>query len=44
MLVIGRHVAGGPGDPGVVLGVTGHALLESAPCPVVIAGSTRTPS
>ena len=41
MLVIGRHVAGGPGDPGVVLGVTGHALLESAPCPVVIAGQPR---
>ena len=39
MLVIGRHVAGEPGDPGVVLGVTGHGLVESAPCPVVIQGS-----
>jgi nucleotide-binding universal stress UspA family protein len=36
LLVIGRHHA----EPGidVTLGVTGHGLVESAPCPVLVAG------
>jgi nucleotide-binding universal stress UspA family protein len=42
MLVIGRHVPAGSGDSGVVLGVTGHELVESAPCPIVVAGRPRT--
>jgi nucleotide-binding universal stress UspA family protein len=36
LLVIGRHRAG-PG-PDVTLGSIGHGLVESAPCPVLIAG------
>ena len=36
LLVIGRHRAG-PGID-VVLGSTGHGLVESVPCPVLIAG------
>jgi len=36
MLVIGRHHAV-PG-PDVRLGDVGHVLVESAPCPVVVAG------
>ena len=35
MLVIGRHRAQAFGD--VVLGATGRGLIESAPCPVVVA-------
>ena len=36
LLVIGRHCAG-PGID-VVLGSTGHGLVESVPCPILIAG------
>jgi nucleotide-binding universal stress UspA family protein len=36
MLVIGRHGAGSGLE--VTLGATGHELVESAPCPVLIAG------
>ena len=39
LLVIGRHQAG-PGV-GVVLGATGHGLVESAPCPILITGPRR---
>jgi nucleotide-binding universal stress UspA family protein len=42
MLVIGRHVPGESGDSGVVLGAIGHGLVESAPCPVVIAAHPRS--
>ena len=36
MLVIGRHRAGSGID--VTLGATGHELVESVPCPVLVAG------
>jgi nucleotide-binding universal stress UspA family protein len=36
MLVIGRHRAGPAID--VTLGATGHELVESVPCPVLVAG------
>ena len=36
LLVIGRHRAGSGID--VMLGATGHGLVESVPCPVLIAG------
>ena len=39
--VFGRFRAS-RGDSGVVLGVTGHGLVESAPCPVVIAAHPRS--
>jgi nucleotide-binding universal stress UspA family protein len=35
LLVVGRHRAQASGD--VVLGATGRGLIESAPCPVVVA-------
>jgi nucleotide-binding universal stress UspA family protein len=39
VLVVGRH-HGGPG-PGVTLGATTRGLVESAPCPVLVAGRLR---
>jgi nucleotide-binding universal stress UspA family protein len=42
MLVIGRHVPDESGESGAVLGDTGHGLVESAPCPVVVAGQPRS--
>jgi nucleotide-binding universal stress UspA family protein len=37
LLVIGRHRTGA--EPDVTLGVTAHQLVESAPCPILVAAS-----